>query len=55
MDVIGKLHVPAGSTLGKKPSSHCTGACLGRTTCLDVFEKGEFFPMLGFGPRIFRK
>jgi len=55
MDVTGKLHVPAGFPLGKKPSTRCTGGCLGPTICLDVFEKENFFPMLGFGPRILRK
>jgi hypothetical protein len=52
MDVTGKLHVLAGFPLGKKPSTRCTGGCLGPTICLDVFEKEKFFPMLGFGPRI---
>lgn len=55
MDVIGILHVPAVLALGKKRSTHCTRGCLGPTTCLDLFEKEKFFPMLAFGPRIFSK
>lgn len=55
MDVTCKLHVPAGLPPGKEAQYPCTGGCLVPTTCLDVFEKEKFFPMLGFVPRIFRK